>query len=212
MRNHPSKLQRALCFVVLYAFATASLSAQATGRLTLDVREGGSLAHAPGTPAGATVAVRVTDERGQPVQGAVVVFQLPMSGAGATFPDDTRFSTVFSAESGIARSPELRPNSIAGEFDIVVTASFRDAESATVTLKHSIEGTARNAGPAGRSKGGGGGKIIAIIAVIGGAAAGAALGLSGGGGGGTPAPGGPPINPGSPPTGITPGSPTIGAP
>jgi hypothetical protein len=147
--------------------------------------------------------VRVTDDDNKPLAGAAVTFLLPDLGAGGTFPTGAT-STVTTGDDGLALARGLRPNNVAGQFQIRVTASYR-----SLVARTSI--TQTNAAPASAVVKKSNGKWIALIAIIGGgAAAGAALGLSGGGsnspgGGGTP-----PAT--RPPTTVTPGGGTFGPP
>jgi hypothetical protein len=147
--------------------------------------------------------VKVTDDDNKPIAGAAVTFLLPDLGAGGTFPTGASV-TVTTGDDGVATARGLRPNNVAGQFQIRVTASYR-----SLVARASI--TQTNAAPASATIKKSNAKWIALIAIIGGgAAAGAALGLSGGsnspGGGGTP----PPAT--RPPTTVAPGGGVFGAP
>src|SRR5579884_3742204 len=76
--------------------------------------------------------VQVEDENHKPVAGATILFLLPDSGPGGTFANGTRaFHTVTDAD-GRARA-QMKPNSTAGNWDIIVQASFAGATaSATI--------------------------------------------------------------------------------
>jgi hypothetical protein len=151
--------------------------------------------------------VRVEDEDKQPVVGASVTFQLPGSGPSAIFPDYRRVEMVTTNLQGEARVLGLRPNSVQGEFQIKVSASYQGKTATTVI-------TQTNVMALGPAEGGFSHKRLLIIL---GAAAGAgvaiavAKGGSGGSGGGagvtipsTPA------QPGS--ISITPGTPVVSGP
>ena len=147
--------------------------------------------------------VRVTDDDNRPLTGAAVTFLLPDLGAGGSFPTGASV-TVTTGDDGLATARGLRPNNVAGQFQIRVTASYR-----ALVARASI--TQTNAAPASAVIKKSNGKWVALVAIIGGgAAAGAALALSGGGsspggGGGTP--------PASrPPTTVSPGGGTFGPP
>jgi hypothetical protein len=146
--------------------------------------------------------VQVLDDKGTSVQGATVTFVLPADGPGASFTDDTKVLSVQTDESGRAVAKGMRPNTLAGPFEIRVTAT-----SAGRTASAVINQT--NAAPAQVSqKKSHKGLIILIVAA--GAGAGAAVALAGGGsgssGGNTPTP--PVTTPGT----VTPGTPGFGAP
>jgi hypothetical protein len=148
--------------------------------------------------------VRVTDDDNRPVAGAAVTFLLPELGAGGSFPTGSSV-TLTTGDDGVAAARGLKPNNVAGEFQIRVTASYRG-----VTARALI--TQNNAAPSAPVAKKGSGKTIAILAILGGGAAGAAVALAGKGGstaGATPAP---PTPAPRPPTTITPGGGTFGPP
>jgi hypothetical protein len=142
--------------------------------------------------------VRIDDQNGQPVSGAVVTFNLPISGTSGEFENGSKNSNVVTGADGLAAARRLRTNEIPGRFQILVTASYRGLSARG--LINQI-----NEGVPGAKAHHGGGKIIIILAVVGAAAAGGAVAVtrkggntstpSGGGTGGAP-----------PPIGITPGT------
>jgi len=185
-------------------------------KLVVDVVQGAGAEYDIQTPQEVDISVRVADEAGTPVHNAVVVFQLPRSGPGGGFLNDSRFATVMTNELGVGTAKGFRPNSILGEFAIMATISYRDFQSVTLNIaQKNVDKTvsvSRSAPPPVQAKKkGGGGKIAALVAVIGGAAVGAALGLAGGGGGSSSGPG-PVTPPAGPAATINPGNPTFGAP
>ena len=109
-----------------------------------------------------------------PIAGAEVVFTAPGSGAGGFFSNGTRTATANTDAQGIAVSSGFRPNSIAGDFQINIEASYQGQKTtATISQTNLVA-----------AKKGGAGKWIAILAVGGGVGAAAAL-AGGKGGGGT---------------------------
>lgn len=183
-------------------------------QLVVTVTQGDNAEHDIQAPREIDITVQVADQAQMPIQNAVVVFQLPQSGPGGSFLNDSRFATVMSDEQGMASARGFRANSAVGEYAVIVTVSYRDYQSVTLNVaqKNVDSSLIRQPGPpppvvTKKSNR----RLIAIVALIGGAAAGAALGLSGGGGstggGGTVTP--PPPTPGIT---ITPGAPTVGAP
>lgn len=157
--------------------------------------------------------VRVEDENHKPVAGATVVFLLPSDGAGGTFPGGQHMVTVQTNQNGEAVARGLRPNNVAGDFGIRVTASFQGATaSAVVNQTNALAGAAAagaGGGAAAATAAGISGKVLAIIGIAAAAAVGggvyAATRDSNSGGSG---PGGPSRTP----TAIVIGSPTVGAP
>jgi hypothetical protein len=105
--------------------------------------------------------VEVLDANGKPAPGATVTFLLPALGAGGTFQDSGLSLTEETNARGTAAARGLRPNRIAGQFQIRVTASWR-GQTASASLRET------NAEPVANS---GSSKKILIFAAIGGAAA-----------------------------------------
>lgn len=185
-------------------------------KLIVDVVQGANAEYDINTPQETDISVRVADEAGTPIRNAVVVFQLPQSGPGGGFVDDSRFATVMTNEMGLGVAKAFRPNSLKGEFTIIATVSYRDYQSVTLNIAQKNVDKPQLVSPGSppvqvSKKRGGSGKIAAIVALIGGAAAGAALGLAGGGGGGSSSTG-PTTPPAGPAATINPGNPTFGAP
>jgi len=127
--------------------------------------------------------VRLEGEDGKPVAGATVTFLLPTTGAGATFSDGQSIVVIQTDQNGQAVGRGLRPNGVAGPFEIRVTVSHQ-GQTTTITFR---QVNVKPPEPVAAKKKGGSGKLIAIVAVVAGGAAGAALGL-GGGGAKSPAP------------------------
>ena len=147
--------------------------------------------------------IRVEDENHRPLAGASVVFLLPDSGASGVFANGTRMLTAMTDQQGRAVATGLRPNNIAGKFQIRVNATYQG-----MTGNATIAQT--NAMAAAAAAGGVSGKLLAIIAVAGGAAAGGAI-LATRGGKATPAtPSTPPAS--RPTVSISAGTPSVGAP
>ncbi len=109
--------------------------------------------------------IQVLDDTGKPVGGVTVTFSLPSHGAGGVFTDGGRTLTVQTDARGQAIARGLRPNAMAGEFPIRVTASWHGQTASTSFSQV-------NAEPA---RAGGSGKKIAILAIVGGAVAGGVL-------------------------------------
>jgi len=127
-----------------------------------------------------------------------VVFLLPKSGASGLFPNGTTMLTVTTDAKGQAIAAGLRPNSLAGQFQIRVTANYQGMTGAT-SVNQSNAGAAAAAGVSG--------KTIAILAAVGAAAAGGVIAATGGNGGN-----GPPPPPPSRTVSITAGTPSVGSP
>ncbi|MBI1789348.1 MAG: carboxypeptidase regulatory-like domain-containing protein [Acidobacteria bacterium] len=184
-------------------------AAQQAGKLKIAIIEGEGAINNIKQRIAREPIVEVQDENDRPVAGAVVVFTLPQRGAGGVFSNGSNMMTAVTDEKGRAAARGLKPNSVSGEFEIAVSASYQGlAATARIRQVNSPTGAGGGAGAAGKAAGGGAGKIIAIVAVIGGAAAGGLVASRGGKsstGSTTPPP--PP-----PTTTISPGTGTVGPP
>ena len=152
--------------------------------------------------------VQVEDENRRPLAGATVVFLLPESGPSGVFANGARMLTATTDAQGRAVATGLRPNNVAGQFQIRVSANFQGMTgSAAITQSNAM------AAAAAAAAGGVSGKVLAIIAVAGAAAVGGAVALTRGGKG-SPAPATPgtPVEPPRRTVSISAGTPTVGPP
>jgi hypothetical protein len=141
----------------------------------------------------------VTDERGQPVSGVMVVFTLPETGPGGAFVDGSKRAIVYTNAEGKATARGLTPNATPGKFQIRVNASFQGfTSSTTIDQTNILPERAKNSST----------KLIAILAIAGGAAAAGIVAASGGGSSSQSLA----VPPGRTATTITPGTPVFGAP
>ena len=113
--------------------------------------------------------VKILDDDLRPIAGATVTFVTPELGASAVFTGG-HVNMVTTDANGMATGFGLKPNNVAGEFQIRVTASFR-GQTATATIGQT------NAAPVAVKKGNNKTLGILIAIVAGGGAAGAALAL-----------------------------------
>ncbi len=121
--------------------------------------------------------VQVEDENHKPVAGAVVVFLLPDQGASGTFANGSHTLTVTTDAQGRAVAHGFKPNSVQGQFNMRVSASFQGkTASATISQTNVVAGAAAGAAAGGISV-----KLLVILAVAGAAAAGAAIAATRGG-------------------------------
>jgi len=199
----------ALAVLVATAELPPAANAQeASGQLNIVIVEGEGAINNIRQRVAREPIVRVEDENRRPVAGAAVVFLLPNDGAGGVFPGGERMLTVQTDQNGQAVARGLQPNSVAGDFTIRVTASYQGrTANALIGQTNAVAGAA--AGAAGGAAAAGiSGKVIGIIAIIGAAVAGGTYAATRGNGdnGGTPGPAP------RPPTAVSIGSPTVGAP
>ncbi len=147
--------------------------------------------------------VQVEDENHKPVAGATVTFLLPRDGAGIATRDGSRSFTAVTDQNGRARMRSVRPNNVAGQFQIQVNASFQGMSGSAVITQTNVAAAAAAAG-AGAGVGLSA-KLIAILAVAGGVAAtGAVVAVTRGDDS--------PKSTAAPPVVVTPGTPSVGSP
>jgi hypothetical protein len=106
--------------------------------------------------------VRVVGSGGEPISGATVTFLLPATGPSGSFLDGGLSLTTQTDSQGKAVGRGLRPNSIAGQFRIRVTALWRGSQAAATLVQTNAEPVAKSAHS----------KTIAIVVIIAAAAAG----------------------------------------
>ncbi len=156
--------------------------------------------------------VRVVDRNNRPVAGAAVLFLLPQSGAGGSFSGGAKVLNVITNQQGVAAARGLQLNTVVGEFQIRVTASYQGQTATAAIAQTNSAAAAGAAGAGGAAAGAGGGlstgAVVGIVAAVAGAAIGVALGVGGGGGGPAPVTGPPP----TPTIGVSLGSPTVATP
>jgi hypothetical protein len=185
------------CAALFAVAATSTLRAQSEpdSGLRIIVLEGdGAInnirehtAHAP--------VIRLLDAEERPVAGATVNFLLPDLGAGGYFPEGRSNLTTRTDTDGRAVARGLRPNNVAGRFQIRVSATSGSHKGAATISQINVAPAAAR----GKSKT----KYLIAVLVAGGAAGAAFAAKGSGKGSSTPTPGG---------TTITPGSPVFGPP
>jgi hypothetical protein len=194
---------RSLSIILAALLITPAMPAQtepaAKAKLNLVIVEGdGAINNVRKRMARAPI-VRVEDENHRPIGGAAVTFLLPREGAGATFADGSRSTTVLTDKSGRAVARGMQPNSVPGQYQINVTASYQGATgTAVISQSNALVAAAAAGVGAGISA-----KMIALIAVAGAAAAGGVAVAATRGGDKPPA---------AAAVAISPGAPSVGAP
>jgi hypothetical protein len=142
--------------------------------------------------------VRIVDQNNQPVSGAAVTFNLPISGTSGEFGNGAKNLTVTTGGEGTAAARGLRTNGLPGRFQILITASYRGL-TARGLINQTNQGTPVAQGHHG--------KLVAILILIGAGAAGGAVYATrskGSSSSSSPAT--------TPPIGITPGTGTVAHP
>jgi hypothetical protein len=148
--------------------------------------------------------VQVEDQNHRPIGAAAVTFTLPTRGASGVFPNGSRTVTVLTDNNGRAVAKGMRPNTVKGQMQIRVNASFQ-GKTATTTITQTnviVAGAVAGAAAAGISA-----KLLIIAGVATAAVAGGVVAATRNGGGTTSAAG-----PASIPTTISPGTGTVGPP
>jgi len=167
----PSRQISRAVFGLLAAAAWLPVAAQApasTG-LRIVVVEGEGALNNIRERRGKEPVVRVVDAEFRRVAGASVTFLTTELGPSATFASGNTLTTTTDAK-GEAVGRGLRPNNVAGPFEIRVTAAWRGQTAAAVVNQ-------TNVAPVAARKGSGK-KIAAVLIIVGGGATGATLALA----------------------------------
>jgi hypothetical protein len=199
MHNHqsaPTSRSSSALLAVVLVLPALPAAQQTPGKLGIKILEGeGAINNTRQRTARENI-VQVTDENNKPVAGAVVTFTLPSRGASGLFANGARSVTVLTNAQGQATAVGMVPNSVAGQVQIQVSASFQgQTASATITQTNAAVGAAASSA-----------KTLAILGIAGGAAAGVIAAVAGGNGNPPPPP------PPTPSATVTLGRPTVGAP
>ena len=159
--------------------AIASFAGAQPAALKVTLIEGEGAAYPAGSRATRGVAVKVTDENGQPVEGATVGFSLPSDGPGGAFASGAHTEVATTHADGEAAVWGMQWNRTPGPFAILITA-VKGAARGGVTCSQSL---AVAAVPAARQSRAGPGshKWIWITLAVVGAAAGAGVAAVAGG-------------------------------
>jgi hypothetical protein len=86
--------------------------------------------------------VQVEDENHKPVAGASVVFFLPNQGPSGKFPDGSTSLTTTTDALGRAVARGIRFNSLAGQMQVRVAASYKGLTATTVITQTNVLGAA----------------------------------------------------------------------
>jgi hypothetical protein len=152
-------------------FAAQNPPAPQSGRLRLVIVEGGGAINNIQQRVARDVIVQVTDENDRPVAGAALGFLLPAAGPGGTFSNGLNALSLVTDSAGRAAA-SFTPNTVAGSYQMTVTASFQ-GQSATTTIAQTNALGAAGAGTAATTAAGGGGMSGATIGLVVAAAIGA---------------------------------------
>ena len=165
------------------------------------VLEGEAAKHSIVSRIGVQTMVEIRDDTGKPVPGAQVLFQLPASGSGGSFPGGRLSQRVISNAQGRASTSGFAPNDLEGRFNVKVTCSSGTLTASAVVAQVNLKQyeTVKKSSS----------KLLWILLAAGGAGAVGVMAATKGGGS-TPAPTGPV----APPPSITifPGPVTVGGP
>jgi len=172
-----------LAGLLVIPFPPVALAQDAAPKLNLVVVEGEGAINNIRQRTAREPIVQVEDENHKPIAGAAVVFTLPSQGASGTFAGGSHTLTVMTDSQGRAVAHGLQPNTVKGQYQIHVNASF-NGQTANANISQSNAIVAAGAGTAAAA--GISAKVIVIVVAVAAAAAVGGLYASGaiGGGGG----------------------------
>lgn len=206
----PRPLREALAVFVAYLLFHAAIApplraaqeAAPPTSLTITILEGDNAIVNVRQRVSREAIIQVEDENHKPVGGAILTLSAPRNGASVLFSNDAQSINLTTDAQGKAVVHGMRPNNVAGKVEVRVTA-VKEGVRATATF------TQTNMIGAAVVAGGLTAKALTILLLAAGAGTGIGLGVAyGTGGGGAKPPGVTTI----PPTVITPGSASVGAP
>jgi hypothetical protein len=129
------KLRTATAMLCLVGLSLNSALAQAPAqpnRLFIQILDGEAALNDIRTRTAREPIVQIEDENHKPIAGAVVIFSTPHSGPSAIFSNGlASFKTTTGAD-GRAAAEGMKPNDVAGEFQIQVSATFGTLSSVAV--------------------------------------------------------------------------------
>ena len=131
-----TKSVRPQCVWTVALLLPCALHAQ-NAALHITVVSGEGAIHAAGARVTKPLVIEVSDGTGKGVEGARASFQLPEEGPGGVFSNGLRTDLAVTDSSGRATLRGLQVNTIAGPFNIRVTAA-KDQSRAGIVVKQSI--------------------------------------------------------------------------
>jgi hypothetical protein len=137
--------------------------------LHLQVVEGEATVHSPGSRSSRPLTVEVTDETGQPVEGASVSFHTPIDGPTGVFSSGLRTEILRTDVHGRASLRGLQLNKTSGRFLIRIVASKEQASAGALASQY-ISESKSGATQATAKSGHGNSKWLALAAMLGGGA------------------------------------------
>jgi hypothetical protein len=131
--------RRSLILAIVLLFLRGPLRAADPASLQIRIEEGDGLTYPLGSRATRGVTIVVTDDAGNPVEGASVTFGLPETGPSGVFSSGSKTELLTTHADGRASVWGMRWDRQAGSFSIRVTASKGAARAGTVVSQHLAE-------------------------------------------------------------------------
>jgi hypothetical protein len=138
-------MRRLIVVVVLTPLWARLVAASDSALLQLQVIEGSSSVQTIGSKANRPLAVQVTDETGQPVEGAAVSFRMPDQEVTGAFKSGMKTEVVTTGHDGIASAWGMQWGRFPGELRIRVLAVKGPARAGTV-IALQLQGSASKSG------------------------------------------------------------------
>jgi hypothetical protein len=143
--------RRYLILYIVLLFLQLPLWGDDPASLQVRIKEGDGQTYPVGSRATRGITVEVTDETGNPVEGAAVSFALPETGPTGEFATGSKTEIVTTHADGTASAWGMHWNRQAGAFDVRITVSKGAARAGTVCSQHLAETTASNPSVGGSS-------------------------------------------------------------
>lgn len=144
-------LRHSLIVPILLLLVGDSLRAGDPAGLKIRIEEGDGVTYALGSRATRGITVQVTDETGNPIEGASVNFTLPDSGPSGAFADGSKVQVLPTRADGRASVWGMHWNRTAGPVDVRIVAGKGAARAGTVCTIQLAEAPSASVGSLGGS-------------------------------------------------------------
>jgi len=125
MKNHSYQVWFALGLLLVTIAPSLLLAQTLPARIEVRVVEGEGVTTSVRQRVARDPVVRIEDDDHHPLDGASVVFALPVSGTSGEFLNGAKTLTVVTGKDGLATARGLKTNEIPGNLQIYVMASYQ---------------------------------------------------------------------------------------
>lgn len=118
-------LRPGLCLLLSCGFLPQAHAQKPPASITISVVQGDGAVTSIRQHVTSDPVVLIEDDDHKPINGAVVTFALPVSGASGEFADGSKTLTIVTDKNGLATAHGMKVNDVPGKVQIYITASYR---------------------------------------------------------------------------------------